>query len=132
MTKESNSKLREHLANERTFLAWIRTSLAFIGLGFVIVKFGLFVKQLSILMEGKVVLSLKGYSSGIGGIMIALGIILTIFAFFQYRRTGKQINHEVYEPSSLLTLFLTLIILVGGVFLIIYLSPNLDDQVWPK
>jgi len=28
---------REHLANERTFLAWIRTSIALMGFGFVIV-----------------------------------------------------------------------------------------------
>ena len=32
----------DHLANERTFLAWIRTSIAFIGFGFVIVKFAVF------------------------------------------------------------------------------------------
>ncbi|WP_345229811.1 DUF202 domain-containing protein [Olivibacter ginsenosidimutans] len=37
----------DHLANERTFLAWIRTSLTFMGLGFVVVKFSLFIKQLT-------------------------------------------------------------------------------------
>jgi putative membrane protein len=125
MTEEGNSKSREHLANERTFLAWIRTSLALIGLGFVIVKFGLFLKQISILMEGKVIIPLKGYSSDIGVIMVALGVLLTIFAYVQYRRTGKQINNDTYVPSSLLTLFLTFSILVGGVILIVYLLPNL-------
>ncbi|QEM08229.1 DUF202 domain-containing protein [Mucilaginibacter rubeus] len=32
----------DHLANERTFLAWIRTSIALMGFGFVVVKFSLF------------------------------------------------------------------------------------------
>jgi putative membrane protein len=27
-----DTKLREHLANERTFLAWVRTAIALIGL----------------------------------------------------------------------------------------------------
>ena len=30
----------EHLANERTFLAWVRTSIAIVSLGFVVAKFG--------------------------------------------------------------------------------------------
>lgn len=38
----------DHLANERTFLAWVRTSIALMGFGFVVVKFSLFIKQLSI------------------------------------------------------------------------------------
>ncbi|NJL80098.1 MAG: DUF202 domain-containing protein [Richelia sp. SM2_1_7] len=31
------SRLREHLANERTFLAWLRTSISLIGFGLAIV-----------------------------------------------------------------------------------------------
>jgi len=50
---------REHLANERTFLAWIRTSIALMGFGFVIVKFTLFLKQLSLLLETKDIPTLK-------------------------------------------------------------------------
>jgi putative membrane protein len=30
---------REHLANERTFLAWIRTSIGIMAFGFVVVKY---------------------------------------------------------------------------------------------
>jgi putative membrane protein len=42
MTEENrDTKLREQLANERTFLAWIRTSIALMGLGFMVVKFAL-------------------------------------------------------------------------------------------
>jgi len=34
--------IREHLANERTFLSWIRTSVGILALGFVMEKFSLF------------------------------------------------------------------------------------------
>jgi uncharacterized membrane protein YidH (DUF202 family) len=33
-------KIRDHLANERTFLAWVRTALGLIGLGFVLARMG--------------------------------------------------------------------------------------------
>ena len=36
---------RVHLANERTFLAWIRTSIALMAFGFVVEKFALFLKE---------------------------------------------------------------------------------------
>jgi len=124
MSGEKDSKSREHLANERTFLAWIRTSIALMGFGFVIVKFALFLKQISFILEGKITLA-KGYSADVGVIMVALGIVLAIFAFWQYRKTGKQIEHNLYMPSSVLSVFLTLTILIGGILLIIYLLPNI-------
>lgn len=40
----------DHLANERTFLAWLRTSIGIMAFGFVVVKFSLFVKQISLLL----------------------------------------------------------------------------------
>ena len=41
--------LRDLLAAERTFLAWIRTGLALMGFGFVVARFGLFLKQLELI-----------------------------------------------------------------------------------
>ena len=42
---EKDQNTANHLANERTFLAWIRTSVGLMAFGFVVVKFSLFVKQ---------------------------------------------------------------------------------------
>ena len=36
----------DYLAAERTFLAWLRTGLALMGFGFVVDRFGLFLRQL--------------------------------------------------------------------------------------
>jgi putative membrane protein len=40
----SIERLREHQANERTFLAWLRTSITLIGFGLAINRFGLFLR----------------------------------------------------------------------------------------
>ena len=118
--KNAIERSREHLANERTFLAWIRTSIALMGFGFVIVKFSLFLKQLSLLLETRGLPS-KGYSSIVGVVMVAIGVVITILAFIQYKRNEKQLKNNYFVPSSMLTLFVTLIIITGGIFMIFYL-----------
>jgi len=42
--------LKDHLANERTFLAWLRTSIALMAFGFVVMKFSLFLRHLTLLL----------------------------------------------------------------------------------
>src|SRR5256714_11648617 len=39
------NELRDHLANERTLLAWARTAITIMALGFVIAKFGILVRE---------------------------------------------------------------------------------------
>jgi putative membrane protein len=124
--KEKNTfeKSREHLANERTFLAWIRTSIALMGFGFVIVKFTLFLKEISLLLSTKGVSS-KGYSAIVGVIMVALGVIIAILAFLQFKKYENQLNNNSYVSSSMLSFFITLIILIGGLILILYLLSSI-------
>ena len=115
---------REHLANERTFLAWIRTSIALMGFGFVIVKFTLFLKQLSLLLQTKGIPS-KGYSSIIGVVMVAIGVIIAVLAFLQYKRNEKWIKNNYYFSSSMLSMLIMFILIIGGIFLIFYLLTNI-------
>lgn len=117
----NDTKLREHLANERTFLAWVRTAVALIGLGFVIVKFALFLKEISILFQVNSIPVQEEFSSVIGIIIIAFGVALPPFAFYQYKKVEKQINSQSYKASSLLTGMLTLAIVAGGILLILHL-----------
>ncbi len=122
--KNSFAKSREHLANERTFLAWIRTSIAFMGFGFVIVKFTLFLKQLSVLLETTDI-STKGYSSIIGVTMVAIGVVIAVLSFLQYRKNNRQLQKGNFVSSTKLSLLITLIIITGGIILIIYLLSNI-------
>lgn len=124
--KNSDTKLREHLANERTFLAWVRTSVALIGLGFVIVKFALFLKEVSLLFKEQSITETEGFSAVIGVIIVAFGVVLSPFAYFQYKKVEKQINRQSYRSTSILSGFLTMAIVAGGILLILHLLTNIN------
>src|SRR6478735_3799290 len=103
----------DHLANERTFLAWLRTSIALMGFGFVIVKFALFIRQISLALGSKVAIPAKGYSATIGVVMVALGAVMATLAFFRYLSIEKQLNTNSYFPSKWLSALVTLSIVIG-------------------
>ncbi len=111
----------DHLANERTFLAWIRTSIGIMAFGFVVVKFSLFLKQISLILGKQNALPAKGYSGYVGIVLVAVGTITAILAFLQFKRTEKQLNGAGYKPSSTLFTVLTAFLFVVSVFLIVYL-----------
>lgn len=43
-SKNDQLIIRELMANERTFLAWVRTGIALMTFGFVVVKFSMFIQ----------------------------------------------------------------------------------------
>jgi putative membrane protein len=115
----------DHLANERTFLAWIRTSVAIMGFGFVVVKFALFIKQISFVITDKRAILPKGHSNEIGILLVALGAFIALYAYVRYSITEKQLINKAYKPSSVPALILTLAIVIVGVLLAVYLIPGL-------
>lgn len=114
----------DHLANERTFLAWVRTSIALMGFGFVIVKFALFVRQISLVLGGARLNSGKGYSAVIGIVMVALGALMAMLAWLRYRNIEMHLRNGTYFPSRWLSLLVTISIVTGSVLLVMYLLPN--------
>jgi len=123
--KQQNA--REHLANERTLLAWIRTSIGIMAFGFVVVKFSLFIRQVSLLLgKNATVAPQHGYSSVIGILLVAIGAIVLFLSYVKYKRTEKQLNNESFESSSTLIFSLTMIILLIGLLLISYLIESIS------
>ena len=115
------TNIREHLANERTFLAWMRTSIGIMAFGFVVVKFALFVKQISMMLGKENLIHSTGYSGIVGIILVSVGTVTAILSFIKYKRTEKQLNEGNYKYSSLLITLLTVFIFLISVFLIVYL-----------
>jgi uncharacterized membrane protein YidH (DUF202 family) len=119
------SNRRVHMANERTFLAWIRTSIGLMAFGFVVEKFSLFMKQMSVIFGKSTIENTlppaPGYSAIVGIFLVGLGTLLVLLAFIRYKKVEKQIDSDTFQPSSLLDIFLALAILAVGIFLVAYL-----------
>ncbi|KIA85068.1 YidH family protein [Kaistella jeonii] len=122
---KKGGKVADHLANERTFLAWIRTSIALMGFGFVIVKFVIFIRQITNALRNDIVVHGKSNSATIGVAMVALGAIIALLAFLRYLQIEKQLNKDTYYPMHWLSILVTLTIVIGSILLVIYLLPNL-------
>ena len=112
---------RVHMANERTFLAWIRTSIGIMAFGFVVEKFAIFVKQVSYFLGKEVAVPSRGYSSIFGIFLVGLGALMGVLAFIRYKKVERQIDEDTYQPSILLDILLTISMLTIGIFLVIYL-----------
>ena len=112
---------RVHMANERTFLAWIRTSVSIMAFGFVVEKFSLFVKQIAFYMGKEIAPPPRGYTSAIGILLVALGVLMGVLALVRYKTVERQIDEDTYEPSPVLNILLALSVIVIGMFLVFYL-----------
>ncbi|RYD53184.1 MAG: DUF202 domain-containing protein [Sphingobacteriales bacterium] len=116
----SKASPADHLANERTLLAWIRTGIGIIAFGFAVVKFSLFVHQLS-LAVGNRLPPPRGYSAGIGIALVGLGTLTILLAYQRYRRTEQQLKSGTYATSPILLQLLIALIALVGVALLVYL-----------
>ncbi len=74
----SSSRARDHMANERTYLAWLRTAANVMVVGLVLARFG----------DGGHV---TGASIVAGGILIVVGAVGVGYGTVRYR----QVNHEL-------------------------------------
>lgn len=115
---------RDHLANERTLLAWVRTSIGIMAFGFVVVKFSLFVKQISLLLGKNSSIPQHGYSSIIGIFLVAVGAILLVLSYIKYKQTEKQLKNDSFQSSTTLVISVIIVILIINILLILYLIEN--------
>jgi uncharacterized membrane protein YidH (DUF202 family) len=123
--------VRDHLANERTFLAWIRTSIGIMAFGFVVEKFALFIKKLAYFFGkagmAKAMPNTLGYSTIFGVVLVALGAVMGLVAFVRYKKVEKEIDRDSYQPSLLLDIMVAMSILAIGIFLVFYMVHSVKD-----
>src|SRR5260370_2000066 len=101
MPDHSNpNRARDHLANERTFLAWVRTGVATIVFGFAIGRFSIALREF---------MKIQGYSSTTPGLTTWLGIISTVgggllilAGLRRYRKTKVHLASTIFAPPAFL------------------------------
>jgi putative membrane protein len=126
--KTTSASRRDHLANERTFLAWIRTSIGVMAFGFVVEKFALFIKQIGYFLANQGLPQVRdfsyekaGYSPIFGILLVAIGALIGLLSFIKYLQVETQIEEEHYSYSRKLAISITALIVLVGVFLVVYL-----------
>jgi putative membrane protein len=112
------ARAQEHLANERTFLAWIRTTIALISLGFVLARAGPMLAS-----AGKAhAVSVRLSTIGIG--LSIFGALLTGIAALHYNRVNRQIEEGIVQTDRFLVWFIAIFVVTLSVALIAYMLAN--------
>jgi putative membrane protein len=103
--RRSESATRDHLANQRTYLAWVRTAVTFVGLGFAVDR---------LLLEDAL-----GSVLGVG--MMLIGAAMMLPALLSYRHVERAIETgERVEPVSWSTPLA--VIVIGGALVLVVFS----------
>lgn len=113
--------ITDHLANERTLLAWVRTAIGIMAFGFVVVKFSLFIRQLSLMLGENIRLPQSNYSAPVGIVLVAAGGLCLLLALFRYYKISKQIDTGTFHRAPALLYGMVVFILLAGIALLIYL-----------
>jgi putative membrane protein len=113
------NRARDHLANERTFLAWVRTGAAIVVFGFAIGRFSIAIRQLTAL-QGHTLHS-AGVSVWMGSGAIAAGVTLVVAGLMRYRKTRAQLEADTFEPAGFALDLVTILTVLFGLVLAGYL-----------
>jgi putative membrane protein len=111
----------EYLANERTFLAWIRTCIAIISLGFVVAKFGLWLREAAAHINPQMQATQAGASLPIGVAMMAFGGVLAVLAAWRHAVVNRSIRRGEVGGSLGLVAFVAVAIVLLAAGMIAYM-----------
>jgi putative membrane protein len=120
--KDGAEDPRVRFAAERTLLAWIRTGLALMGFGFVVARFGLFLREMAVARQATPIHS-YGWSLWIGTGLVVLGIAVVLLAAAQHWRILQRLNRgEGYiAPRWSLGLVVSVLLAILGAAMVAYL-----------
>jgi putative membrane protein len=107
VAENEGSLARDHLANERTFLAWVRTALAVIGLGVVV---------------GKLVETDGVFAELIGLGMVSFGAAMLVYSVVRFEHVTRLLGEGRFVAARLgplLVAALGLVVAIGSVVLLV-------------
>lgn len=115
---------RVYFAAERTLLAWLRTGIAVVGLGFVVARFGLFLRMLR---DPGTPQNSTAISTFLGTMLVLIGAGAMLVAAVQHYRFSRRL-----APADLPQPYLTMLpplfaLLIGAIALL--LAAHLSGQI---
>lgn len=122
--RRSSDRVRDHLANERTYLAWMRSAIALMGFGVLIVRLRLLRPPLAPQAPG------NGWRLGLAFAIV--GLLTVVLSTQHYFDIRNDIDEDLYEPPDRwVSLFsLALVLLGSGVIYYVFTVPlELLNQV---
>lgn len=122
-------KASERLAAERTFLAWIRTSISVISLGFVVAKFGVWLRELADrLQPGSGDTHRTSASLPMGIALMAVGGVLAILALWHYHAVNLAIERSGVRANRAMVVTVAVAVAVLAVAVIVYLLATTENR----
>jgi putative membrane protein len=106
------NRIRDHLANERTFLAWMRSGIALLGFGVLIVRIRLLRPPLAPQLPG------NGWRLGLAFTLV--GLLMVVLSAFHYFGVRNDIEDDTYDPPDRWVLLATLVLLALGSCVVYY------------
>ena len=103
--------VRDHLANERTLLAWIRTALTIIGLGFLIDRLA---------VDGAAG-RLEAYA---GIVLVLFGGFVAIAGAYSYLNARRELATGTFRPQVRLHMAIVGVVVLGAVVVAVFLALN--------
>lgn len=111
LAKRRADRVREHLANERTYLAWMRSAISLIGFGLVIVRLRMFqVPQIPS----------TGVTWKLGLAFSVIGLLTVLLSTQHYYGVRHDIDHDTYQPGDRWVALFSLAVLFLGAGIIYY------------
>jgi len=119
----SESDPRVFFAAERTLLAWLRTGLTIIALGFVVSRFGLFVRLLAAQSQASSSAGRSSLSAVLGIAFVIVGSLAIVVAVIEHRRFVATLPQADLPRaySRAFALVLSLVVAALGIALAGYL-----------
>jgi putative membrane protein len=114
MPTQRSSHVTDHLANERTFLAWLRTSVAMMGFGVVIVRLRELAPQAAV-VHGRL------HAVQLGLMFALIGLAMMPFALWHYLQARRAIDSEDYRPAFWGIIVLSAALVALGFVVVLYL-----------
>jgi putative membrane protein len=121
MPDNSNpNRARDHLANERTFLAWLRTGIATIVFGFAVGRFSIALREF-MKLQGHASTT-PGFTTWLGIISTVGGVLLIVAGLRRYRITRVEIDSDTFEPAGFVIDLVSWALVIFGLVLGGYLA----------